>query len=136
MGVRKRGNGRAGVVYLDTHSAVWLASGTTDWLTKKASQALDLGDLRISPIVVLELQLMREKKRIATTVNEMLSHLLATAGVQVCDLPWISVVEAACEVEWTRDPCDRLIVAHAALQGAQLITRDEVILRNYERALC
>jgi PIN domain nuclease of toxin-antitoxin system len=85
---------------------------------------------------VLELQILHEKRRISTSAKEMLSHLLTTAGVTVCPLPWTSVVEAAADLTWTLDPYDRLIVAHATVQQAPLVTSDAVILENYERALC
>jgi len=37
--------------------------------------------------------------------------------------------------EWTRDPFDRLIVAHAAANDARLLTKDEKIRRHYKRAV-
>ena len=136
MGAGKRTNGAPGLVYLDTHTAVWLTQGETDWLSKKAQEAIERGILRLSPMAVIELDMLYEIQRVAQPASKTVLALQVVLGVEVCEVAWIHVVEAARRVHWTRDPFDRLIVAHAALQGAQLITRDEVILRNYERALC
>ncbi len=37
--------------------------------------------------------------------------------------------------KWTRDPFDRLIVSHAKLKSATLITKDPHILKNYIKAV-
>lgn len=87
-------------------------------------------------MAVFELDMLYEIRRLAKPAAETVAALRAAAGVEVCEAPWGEVVEAARLVNWTRDPFDRLIVAHAASQGAQLISMDRSILRNYERALC
>jgi PIN domain nuclease of toxin-antitoxin system len=46
------------------------------------------------------------------------------------------VVQAARDEKWTRDPFDRLIVAHAKINGlAPLLSADEQIARHYARTL-
>lgn len=87
-------------------------------------------------MTVLELDMLYEIRRVAQPASETVLTLKVGLGVEVCEAPWVHVVEAARRVHWTRDPFDRLIVAHAALQKAQLITKDQSILTNYERALC
>ena len=37
--------------------------------------------------------------------------------------------------KWSRDPFDRLIVAHAKAQKTPLVTRDEKIRENYRLAV-
>jgi PIN domain nuclease of toxin-antitoxin system len=57
------------------------------------------------------------------------------------DLDWVSrrpferVVQAALQEKWTRDPFDRLIVAHAKAAHAPLLTVDQTITKHYERAV-
>jgi hypothetical protein len=51
-------------------------------------------------------------------------------GLEVCDLPFAQIAEAAIEQSWTRDPFDRLIVSQAILRGAPLLTRDRAIRDN------
>jgi PIN domain nuclease of toxin-antitoxin system len=40
----------------------------------------------------------------------------------------VDLFDAAVDLSWTRDPFDRLIVAHARLRGWRLATGDRVIL--------
>lgn len=40
----------------------------------------------------------------------------------------IDLFDAAADLGWTRDPFDRLIVAHAQLRGWRLATGDRLIL--------
>jgi hypothetical protein len=42
----------------------------------------------------------------------------------------IDLFEAAFDLSWTRDPFDRLIVAHAQMRGWRLATGDRMILAN------
>lgn len=94
------------------------------------------GDLLLSPMVLFELQLMVEIRRIQESPDDLLAALHATAAVAVCDLPWETVVRAAAAEQWTRDPFDRLIVANARVRQAPLLTADRNILSNYSEAFC
>ncbi len=54
----------------------------------------------------------------------------------MCPLSFEVVATAALDEDWTRDPFDRLIVAHAKASGlAPLITSDEKIRLHYPRAI-
>ncbi|HWO71448.1 MAG TPA: hypothetical protein VNP94_11950 [Actinomycetota bacterium] len=44
-------------------------------------------------------------------------------------------VRAALSETWTRDPFDRLIVRHAAVEGSQLLTRHEISHAHHRRAV-
>ena len=46
------------------------------------------------------------------------------------DPPSVRWFDAALDVSWTRDPLDRLIVAHARFRGWRLATADALILEN------
>jgi len=54
---------------------------------------------------------------------------------KVCEIPFYQVVEHALKEKWSRDPFDRLIVAHAKAGNAPLISKDENIRRHYRRAI-
>lgn len=54
--------------------------------------------------------------------------------LETCKLALASVVGAALEQTWTRDPFDRLIVAQAAHGKASLLTADSNILSHYPAA--
>jgi len=56
--------------------------------------------------------------------------------VRRCDLSFGSIVQAALDDKWTRDPFDRTIVAHAKANGfSNLISSDEEIRQHYPRTI-
>ncbi len=122
------------MIYLDTHVAVWLYAREIQLLSERAKKLMDENELLISPIVLLELQFLREIGRTAVSGITVLQELKGTIGLRVCEEVFESVVEAASKENWTRDPFDRLIVGHAALRDSPLLTKDQTIREHYSRA--
>jgi PIN domain nuclease of toxin-antitoxin system len=52
----------------------------------------------------------------------------------VDETPAIDWFVAAAEQSWTRDPFDRLIVAHAIVRRARLASADETLLKHLRPA--
>jgi PIN domain nuclease of toxin-antitoxin system len=125
----------AAVIYLDTHVVVWLYAGRVDLIPPFATALIDGNDLRISPIVALELQYLYEVKRVTRTAADVLGTLSSAIGLQWCDLPFADVASAACAETWTRDPFDRIIVAQARIRAEPLLTKDRTIRRRYGKAM-
>jgi PIN domain nuclease of toxin-antitoxin system len=124
------------VTYLDTNAVLWLIRDPHGSLSTRAQRRLDADDeLLISPMVLLELENLFEIRRITMSGEESLHKLGAEIGLQVCSYPFGLVIEQAIHERWTRDPFDRIIVAHARARKAPLVTKDENILRNYKLAL-
>ena len=124
------------VAYLDTHVAVFLHAGAVDELSNDAKRRIEASDLLISPMVFLELEYLREREAIAADVPTILADLSSDFGVSLCQLPLASVAKQAMDLNWVRDPFDRLIVANARANGnAPLITKDRLIRRHYARAV-
>jgi PIN domain nuclease of toxin-antitoxin system len=124
------------VTYLDTNVAIWLRRGDKHGLPKRAQQAIEADDeLLISPMVLLEFQLLHEIGRLKKTAEEVADELSALIGVRVCTYPFGLVTKYALREKWTRDPFDRIIVAHAHSRNARLVTHDEEIRRHYELAV-
>jgi PIN domain nuclease of toxin-antitoxin system len=125
------------VIYLDTHAAVWLYSyGSEAPFSERAREALRAArDLRISPMVHLEVEYLFEIGRITIPASEIHAELSSMMGLRLCDAPLTAVAQAAASQKWTRNPFDRMIVGHASLHDAPLITRDRLILENYPHAL-
>lgn len=86
-------------------------------------------------MVLLELQLLFEVGRAKDPASKVAERLEHDLGIAVCEHPFPSVTASAMEVKWTRDPFDRLIVAHAAANDAPLITKDEKIRKHYKKAV-
>ena len=122
-------------VYLDTHAVARLHSGRTDSMNRRALEIIDRCDPLISPVVLLELQYLYEVGKIAVSAMTLFKRLETSLGLRVCDKAFYQVVSGSLNIQWTRDPFDRLITAHAALDRTPLVTQDEKILRHYDRAV-
>jgi PIN domain nuclease of toxin-antitoxin system len=124
------------LVYLDTHIVCWLYEARTDKLSQLAAEAVESGDLLVSPMVDLELQYLYEIGRITEGPDEILSALAEDIGLQVSSTLFSLIVKKARTINWTRDPFDRLITAEAMItENAQLVTKDRNIRENFERAV-
>jgi PIN domain nuclease of toxin-antitoxin system len=123
------------LIYLDTHIAVWLFAGQVERLSSQAKDLLNDNEILISPIVRLELQYLLEINRITAPVNDIIAHLSNSIGLKICDKNFNSIINRSMNMNWTRDPFDRIIVANAATDDNYLVTRDQTILHNYKKAL-
>jgi len=122
------------MLYLDTHTVVWLYAGDQSRFTKKGLTLINVNDLLISPIVKLELQYLLEIKRITQTADAIISDLKKRIGLKICQKPFEEIIQNSIKQTWTRDPFDRIIVAHAALDNLMLLSKDKTILGSYEFA--
>jgi PIN domain nuclease of toxin-antitoxin system len=125
----------AALIYLDTHVAAWLFAGRVDLFPAAVRTLLDENDLLISPIVVLELQYLYEIRRTNEPAQVVVESLGDAIGLKICDQPFPPVIGAALDQKWTRDPFDRILVAHAALRETPLVTHDQNIRDHYPRAV-
>lgn len=123
------------VTYLDTHVVAWLYAGQVAKLSVRAKRWLDRGRLRVSPAVVLELEYLFEIGRVRRRGADVLADLAQRLGIDVCDHAFAAVAARACDLVWTRDVFDRLIVAQASLGRDRLLTRDGQIHKHYPKAL-
>jgi len=82
--------------------------------------------LRVSPVSILELRLLAEVGRIRLAIRDV----LADDRWRVDEPPSADWFISAVEESWTRDPFDRLLVAHARLRGWRLATADAEILTH------
>ncbi len=126
----------APVIYLDTHVVAWLYASGDQLLSGDALRRIEEADeIRISPMVRLELQYLYEIGRVAEPATLALDALQAATGLRMCDAPFPAVARAAEGETWTRDPFDRIIVAQAALRAAPLVTKDRSLHEHYDRAV-
>ena len=122
------------MIYLDTHVVVWLYAGFIEKLSKSAIQLIENNALFISPIVQLELTYLHEIKRITRTSQVIIHELQTRIGLKICELSFEAVTNKAITQTWTRDPFDRIIVAHALCNHAKLVTKDKSILKHCKLA--
>jgi PIN domain nuclease of toxin-antitoxin system len=127
--------GYLSIAYLDTHIAGWLYSGEEQRLTDEAKRQIERNDLLISPMILLEFQLLLERKRFSKEPLIIYSYLQGRFGVNLCSFPFSAIITEALSCTWTRDPFDRIIVSHAKANGhAVLITADRRIRQHYPSA--
>lgn len=128
--------GGALICYLDTQPAIWLAEGNTRMLPYNALSCIEASEVRISPIVVLELEYLYETERTLLSPQQIVYKLNAELGSRVCDYPFTIIAEIALGETWTKDPFDRLIVSHAKANDlAVLVTSDQTIAQHYQNAI-
>lgn len=123
------------MMHLDTHVVVWLYANQTGSFSPKALELIESEELAISPMVLLEIQYLNEIGRITAVAPLIYEYLSAAIGLQVSSSPFSEVVLEALSEGWTRDPFDRMIVAHAKLDNAMLLTRDQSIHEHCKAAI-
>ena len=123
------------IVYLDTHVVCWLYSGQVELLSEKAKNTIEENELFISPMVKLELQYLLEIDRVSVSPNKILNTLQNEISLKLCDLDFQSIINKSIDINWTRDPFDRIITSNASINNVPLITKDNTILSNYLKAI-
>lgn len=122
-------------VYLDTHVVIWLYSGATENLPDVSKALIESCELLICPMVILEVQYLKEIGRINCSSYEVIEELRAKVELQVDDLPFEIITRKAIEITWTRDPFDRLIAASSLARSYPLITKDTNLLEQFPLAI-
>ena len=123
------------MIYLDTHVVAWLYAGKIKRLSKKAQELINDHEVIISPVVRLELQYLFEIQRVTDEANEIVFDLSDRVGLKMCDKSLNTIVSGALDLSWARDPFDRIIVGNASINHDILVTKDQNILENYEKAM-
>ena len=123
------------MIYLDTHLVLWLYAGRLDLVSKEVLQALDKNDLYFSPIVELELQYLKESKKIKKFPSEIIEALHKEINLKICTKDFHGIIRESLGLHWTRDPFDRIMVAHASLNHNTLLTKDDTIRAHYKHAV-
>lgn len=122
------------MIYLDTHVVVWFYANDKRRFSESLQALMNAHEWTISPIVRLELQYLHEIGRVNPTVDTIINELSQRVGLSVCPKPFDAVIYDALKIAWTRDPFDRMIVAHAGLNHDVLVTADQSIHNHYPRA--
>jgi PIN domain nuclease of toxin-antitoxin system len=112
-----------------------LYDGLVDLLSPAASARIEEGRLLVSPMVELELTLLRDIGRIRPKPSAVLSALARDIGLQMSEISFRETIGQAKLLDWTRDPFDRVIVGEALAAGAMLVTKDRSILANCTAAV-
>lgn len=123
------------VIYLDTHVVIWLYTDDAQSFPDVAKVLIENNDLIICPMVMLEIQYLKEIGRINCSAKEVIDDLRAKIDLQVDDLPFEIAVSRAMEIQWTWDPFDRLIAASSIARSYPLVTKDRTLLDHLPLAI-
>lgn len=121
--------------FLDTHVIVWLYQKSIELISPEARKVITENDIFISPIVILELEYLFEIGRLRVDANTIVQYLQAGIGLKIEDGNFQEIINIALKERWTRDPFDRIIVAHSRYRNAYLVTKDKRISNNYLKAV-
>ena len=111
------------MILLDTNALIWLAQGHR----RASNLARSPNPLYASPASLLELQLLIEAGRVRLR-STTLESFVDDPRWAVDDPPAADWFHETWTLSWTRDPFDRLLVAHARLRGWKLATADSHLL--------
>jgi PIN domain nuclease of toxin-antitoxin system len=114
------------VILLDTCALLYMQLG------HRRARALGRfrGRIYVSPVTLLELQLLTEVGRGRWRDPDGSAAVLEDPRWALDDPSTHALVEHALGLGWARDPFDRLLVAHARMRGWRLATSDERILAH------
>lgn len=127
--------GKSALIHLDTHIVCWLYEGRAELMTSAALRAIESGLLQVSPLVQLELTYLHEIGRISREGEFVLQALSKDIGLSVADVSLAKVIKIASALTWTRDPFDRMIVAHSMVANAALVSKDRLIRKHCGKAI-
>ena len=114
---------------LDTHFLIWLVLRSKPlakfpWLDQYRPWG-------VSPVSFLEIQFLAEIGRLTVRNPEFMNTVMNNARFTVDDIPLTSVIRHALRLDWTRDPFDRLLVAHSSARRVVLCTTDRDIRKHH-----
>lgn len=127
MGVGERRSAApdpAAVILLDTNAVIWLDQNHK----RVRALARSSSRLLVSPATLLELQMLEESGRLR--LRSRLRGVIDSDRWEIDEPPALQWFEHSAEESWTRDPFDRLIVAHARLRRVRLASGDGAILER------
>ncbi|TVR56833.1 MAG: PIN domain-containing protein [Spirochaetaceae bacterium] len=122
------------MLFLDTHVVLWLYAEPSR-IPKTTRRIIDATELFISPMVRLEISFLHEIGRFLDEPEGVVGVLGKDLGLRIESTGWARAAEIAAHLGWTRDPFDRLIVAHALAYNAALCSRDRFIRDHYSHAV-
>lgn len=120
----------ATLILLDTNAMIWLLCGDS----RAAPLTTRGARLYASPASVLELQFLSESGRLRVRGGASVAKLVHDERWVLDDPPSAAWFEKAIAVGWTRDPFDRLLVAHARLRKWRLATGDGALIARLDSA--
>lgn len=117
---------------LDTHFLIWLVLDSKrlanfPWLDRYRPWG-------VSPVSFLEIQFLAEVGRLSVSNPGFTNTVTNDRRFILDDISLDTLVGHALRLDWTRDPFDRLLVAHSLARRVSFCTTDRTI-RSHHRLL-
>lgn len=118
-------------ILLDTHFLIWLVLDLPridefPWLERYRPWG-------VSPVSFLEIQFLAEVGRLEVRHPDFMEAVGRDPRFVVDEVGLVALVEKAVPLRWTRDPFDRLLVAHSEARRVPLCTVDRKIRAEHRR---
>lgn len=118
-------------ILLDTHFLIWLVLDLPridefPWLERYRPWG-------VSPVSFLEIQFLAEVGRLEVRHPDFMEAVGRDPRFVVDEVGLVALVEKAVPLRWTRDPFDRLLVAHSEARRVPLCTVDQKIRAEHRR---
>jgi PIN domain nuclease of toxin-antitoxin system len=123
------------IAFLDTHAFFSFGEGNVGRFGTDSRRLLERAELRVSPVVLLELHFLHEVGRIGADPDRFYAEVIDEGLIRESPDLVASVVREGKSLAWTRDPFDRLIVGAAILHRAKLVTKDANIRAHFDGAV-
>lgn len=118
--------GATEVILLDTNALLWLDRGHP----RSKPLRRFAGRLYASPAAILEIQFLVELGKVRLSEERSVAALEEDPRWFLDDPPAAGWFREAHSLSWTRDPFDRLLVAHALQREWRLATGDRALLEH------
>jgi PIN domain nuclease of toxin-antitoxin system len=118
---------------LDTHTFLWLDHASTNLPQKVKDLCRDpSNELLLSLASVWEMQIKVQlgKLKIQTSLEKMVAEQQSQNGLILLPITPAHIFELRHLPPHHRDPFDRLLIAQARLEGASLLSKDDIFV-NY-----
>lgn len=123
------------MIFLDTHVAIWLFSGQLELFNPRVLKLINENRVCISHIVRLEMKYLNEIGRIKQQPVVIIDALIDEIGLVFSENSTEKIINQAIHCDFTHDPFDRIIVADAYINNSKLISKDQIIKKNYKNTI-
>lgn len=120
-------------ILVDTHFILWIAKNAPE--LKNYRWIDDALRLAVSPLSLLELKYLAERGRMELDMPVLLGNIHKDPRFRIDDISLEELCTAAMDLSWTRDPFDRLLVAHSIVRKIPFGTADRTIRKHYSNVV-